>query len=205
MSRVPAEDARPRVLEAVFTLIREGGIAEVSQRRVSAESGINVGSVRHHFPTSEAMMIAAADEVGRRMETRLASCPRPVPGDRGSAVAALASTCLALVPTGDGGHDELVVLQEFLAAARLSKTYRPLATRMGEDLRSVLRAALVPIVGEGATLEIEVELLVALIVGLSAERVQPHGLPPEIDAALVIGRHLNRLTATTGLPNPLIG
>ena len=79
MSRVPAGDARPRILEAVFALVRRDGVAAVSQRRVGAESGINVGSVRHHFPTRESMMIAAADEVGRRMERRLAGCPQPAP------------------------------------------------------------------------------------------------------------------------------
>ncbi|BBF99484.1 MULTISPECIES: TetR/AcrR family transcriptional regulator [Pseudonocardia] len=194
MSRVRAEDARPRILEAVFTLIQGGGIAEVSQRRVSAESGINVGSVRHHFPTSESMMIAAAEEVGRRMEVRLAHCARPVPGDGRSALAALRSVCLAVIPTGDDGHRELVVLQEFLAAARLSDTYRPFATRMGDDLRSVLRAALEPVVG-AADLDVEVELLVALIVGVSAERVQPHGVAPAIGPRQVVDRHLARLTA----------
>ncbi|SFN65300.1 transcriptional regulator, TetR family [Pseudonocardia ammonioxydans] len=193
MSRVPAGDARPRILEAVFALVRRDGVAAVSQRRVGAESGINVGSVRHHFPTRESMMIAAADEVGRRMERRLAGCPQPVPGDRDAAVAALEAVCRALIPIGDRGRDELVVLQEFLVAARLSETYRPLAGRMGADLRSVLRAALTPLVADDAALDVEVELLVAVIAGLSAELVQPHGMAPGTDPAEVVGVHLRRL------------
>ena len=198
MSRLRAEDARPRILEAVLALVRRAGVAEVSQRRVSAESGINVGSVRHHFPTRESMMIAAADEVGRRMERRLAECPQPVPGDRDSAVAALEAVCGALIPAGDRGRDELVVLQEFLVAARLSETYRPLAGRMGADLRGVLRAALTPLAADGTVLDVEVELLVAVIAGLSAELVQPHGMPPGVDPAEVVGTHLRRLAGVTG-------
>lgn len=39
--------------------------------------------------------------------------PRPDRGDARSAVVALRSVCLALIPTGDLGRDELIVFQEF--------------------------------------------------------------------------------------------
>ncbi len=108
---------------------------------------------------------------------------------------ALRSVCLALIPTGDLGRDELIVLQEFLAAARLNDAYRPVTTRMGGDLRSVLRSALAPIVDATPEADIEVELLVALTVGLSAEHVQPHGAPPVVEPVEVVERHLRRLVA----------
>lgn len=193
-----SDTSRQRVLEAVFRLVERGGLVEASLRKVAAESGINIGSVRHYFGSHEQLMIAAAEEVGRRMERRLEAA-RPaedeVRPDRLGAVerrALVESVCRAVLPSAERGDEaELVVLLELVAAARLRPEFRPLAWRMGRDLRHVLHLTL-EAVGV-AHAELEAERLTALIGGLTVESLYPHGSAMPAPASAVLHRHLGEL------------
>jgi AcrR family transcriptional regulator len=184
---------RERVLDAVFRLVAQGGLTEASLRKVAAESGVNIGSVRHYYGTHEQLMIAAAEDVGRRMERRLNAV---WPADLGeSDVAArrelVESVCRAVLPTGRDDRVELVVLLELVAAARLRPEFRPLATRMGKDLRAVLVATLETVGVKQAALE--AERLTALVIGLTTEFIYPHGLPDDDVVTRVLRHHIAEL------------
>ena len=184
---------KERVLDAVFALVVRGGLSEASLRKVAEESGVNIGSVRHCFSSHTGLMAAAADEVGDRMERRL----RPVL-EQGAQLQGLRARrdfleeiALALLPPDPEDRDELVVLCEFITAARIHPEFWPAAVRMGNDMRSVLSQALVLAGVEES--ELECERLVALIDGLTFELVYPHGSPDDGECGDVLRHHLTAL------------
>ncbi|PSK98017.1 TetR family transcriptional regulator [Murinocardiopsis flavida] len=169
------DTARLRILDAVFRLVERNGVAEASLRKVAAESGINIGSVRHYFGSHEALMAAAATEIGARMDRRAdPASMRPVrPGDTAGRRALLQQVADSVLPAEPEGGTELLVLGEFVAAARIRPEFRPLAERMGRDLRALVRDAL-RLAGVPDT-EVQTEHFVGLLIGLSFELVYPHG------------------------------
>ncbi|MGI5121443.1 TetR/AcrR family transcriptional regulator [Marinactinospora thermotolerans] len=180
---------RHRVLEAVLRLVERGGVAEASLRRVAEESGVNIGSVRHRFGSHEALLTAAAEEVGARMERRLdaALLDPPGPSDVAGRRALLEHVVAALLPEAPEERAELVALHEFVAAARIHPAFRPLAARMGRDMRALLRRAL-DLAGV-ADLDVETERLVALVSGLTFDLVHPHGAGADTPAPHDVLRH----------------
>jgi AcrR family transcriptional regulator len=185
---------RSRIIDAVFRLVERGGVAEASLRKVAEESGINIGSVRHYFGNAEGLMAAAAEEVGARMERRLGvALPRDgtEPGDVAARRGLVEAVCRAVLPIADDDRAELIVLSELIIAARLRPEFRALATRMGGDLRDVLRQVL-----EMARVpdpDAEAERLTALVGGLTFELVYPHGSADPDAATRVLRRHIEHL------------
>ncbi|GAA0532748.1 TetR/AcrR family transcriptional regulator [Saccharopolyspora thermophila] len=182
---------RRRVIDAVFRLVVRGGVGEASLRKVADESGVNIGSVRHYFGSHEALMVAAAEEVGARMEQRLTAALRAT-HDASDVVgrrAFVEDVCRAVLPFSE--RDELVLLAELLTAARLRPEFRSLATRMGTDLRAVLREALRT--ARVADADLEAERLTALVGGLTFELVYPHGATDSARLAEVLRRHIAEL------------
>ncbi|TDD56086.1 TetR/AcrR family transcriptional regulator [Saccharopolyspora elongata] len=182
--------AKNRIVDAVFRLVAHGGVGAASLRKVADESGINIGSVRHHFGSHEGLMVAAAEEVGARMARRLerampaTDSPLDVPGRR----ALIEAVCHAVLPVADDDRAELIVLAELITAARLRPEFRPLATRMGTDLRAVFREALQAAGVREA--ELEAERLTAVVGGLTFELVYPHGSADASLVAEVLRRHV---------------
>lgn len=187
---------RRRVLDAVFRLVAEGGVSEASLRKVADASGVNIGSVRHYFGSHEALMTAAAEEAGARMERRLAPVlgGGPPPATAEERRAHVEAVARALLPLRPEERAELIVLVEFVTAARLRPEFRPLARRMGADMREVFRRALrtarVP------RADLEAERLVALVEGLTYELVYPHGATGAPGPADVLRHHLAALIPT---------
>ncbi|QVQ52720.1 TetR/AcrR family transcriptional regulator [Spiractinospora alimapuensis] len=193
MTDQDARSARERIVDAVFRLVERGGVAEASLRKVATESGINIGSVRHYFGSHEALLVAAAEEVGARMERRLLA--GAAGGDTKSMAerrALLEHVAGALLPTGPEDRGELIVLGEFVTAARIHPEFRALAARMGRDMRDVVRDALDR--AQVPDLDLETERLVALIDGLTFELVNPHGArESSADPGSVIRHHVSTL------------
>lgn len=182
------------MLQAVFRLVERGGVQAASLRKVAEESGVNIGSVRHYFGSHEELLLAAADEVGARMERRLRSAVPASTEARSAAPerrAFLHAVVSALLPTAPKDRAELVVLMEFITAARTRPEFRPVAARMGADMRDVLRGALRDARVPDSV--VETERLVALVDGLTFELVYPHGSAADTDPSTVIHRHIDAL------------
>lgn len=88
MVRTIDGEARRRVLaDAVWRLLRAGGLEAASVRAVAAEAGLSAGSVRHFFTTQDELHVFAMGELVRRtterVERALASAPdgEPPGGD----------------------------------------------------------------------------------------------------------------------------
>lgn len=151
------------------------GITGLSLRKVAAESGLNIGSVRHYFDDHRNLLVAAVTEVGDRMGKRLTrySTDTLVGLDGEPAVDALQALLEELLPLDDERRVESIVLTEFIVAARVNPIFRPVTEQMAADMRQVITHALgVLDVSEPAE---EAERLIAILGGLILDAVTPHG------------------------------
>lgn len=65
-------DARRRLLaDAVWRLLRTGGLEAASVRAVATEANLSAGSVRHFFATQDELHVFAMEELLRRMTIRV--------------------------------------------------------------------------------------------------------------------------------------
>lgn len=189
--RVDAEARRRHIVDAALRLIVRGGIAAATFRKVAAEAGLNVGSVRHYFTDHEALIVAVATEVGDRMGQRLVRHPAPGNGDGKAARRHLLTVLAELVPLDEERHREAVVLLEVFAAARLDSAFAPVVRRMAADLRLVLTEA-VAATGTDAPAAAAAHLA-ALVSGLSLDAVTPHGSVDRATILTVLERHVATL------------
>ncbi|MEE1738342.1 TetR family transcriptional regulator C-terminal domain-containing protein [Streptomyces sp. BE147] len=174
-ARIDLEQRRADVVEAAFRLLVDEGFSGLSLRKVAAESGWNIGSVRHYFDDHRGLLMAAASEVGARMGRRLTRYPADaLSGLTGeSAVDALQELVEELLPIDEERRVESIVLTEFIVAARVNPIFRPVTEQMAADMRQVITDALgVLDVDEPAE---EAERLVAVLGGLILDSVTPHG------------------------------
>lgn len=174
-ARIEPEARRRQVIEAAFRLVVTEGVAGMSLRKVAAESGLNIGSVRHYFDGHHDLLVAAAQEAGERMGRRLAS--HPAEGLRGLTGNAAADAFQALVeellPLDDDRHDEAVVVVELILASRTRTAFHAAVARMGEDLIDVLTDAFKAL--DTSVPETRAAQLSALIGGLTLDAITPHG------------------------------
>ncbi|MFI6081770.1 TetR/AcrR family transcriptional regulator [Streptomyces sp. NPDC051217] len=174
-ARIDLEQRRKDVIEAGFRLLVAEGLSGLSLRKVAAESGLNIGSVRHYFDDHQNLLIAAATEVSDRMGKRLTrySTDTLVGLEGESAVDAFQALVEELLPIDEERRVESIVLMEFIVAARVNPIFRPVTEKMAADMRLVITDALVVLdVPEPAE---EAERLVAVLGGLIVDSVTPHG------------------------------
>lgn len=66
---------RDELIDAVWQLIVEQGLAGITIRKVAERSGWSSGAVRHYLPTRESILDAAAQRVGEAIEQRVRAVP----------------------------------------------------------------------------------------------------------------------------------
>jgi AcrR family transcriptional regulator len=57
--------------DALLGIVAERGLDHVSVREVASAAGVSIGTVQHYFPTKDAMLTAAFEEVVRRIRARI--------------------------------------------------------------------------------------------------------------------------------------
>ncbi|AOS62627.1 transcriptional regulator, TetR family [Actinoalloteichus hymeniacidonis] len=184
---------RRAVVEATLRLVAREGVEGASLRKVADEAGLNIGSVRHYFDNHDALLAAAAEEVGDRMGSRLAVHPPPEvrPASPAEAVATVARVVEELLPLDEAKHVEAIVLLEFMAAARRRPVLRPMSERMARDLRQVLHEVLTSV--GVRDVDAETARLTALIGGLTTDVVYPHGSPTPARLRETLRFHLEQV------------
>ncbi|KPM52622.1 TetR family transcriptional regulator [Frankia sp. CcI49] len=60
------EDSRNRILDAAVDCLIEGGYASATTPRIQARAGISRGGLLHHFPSRDALLVAASEHLARR-------------------------------------------------------------------------------------------------------------------------------------------
>ncbi|WP_245673273.1 TetR/AcrR family transcriptional regulator [Nocardia lijiangensis] len=185
---VDADERRRRIVDAALRLVVIGGLAAATFRKVAAEAGLNVGSVRHYFADHESLGVAVVTEVGDRMGRRLTRHPAPGEGDREAAKRHLLAVVEELVPLDDERHREAIVLMEVIAASRITPAFEPVVRQMASDLHQVLTEGLAAAgVADPAQEAIH---LAALISGLSLDAVTPHGAIDRTTIRAVLDQHI---------------
>ena len=69
------EERRAELAKHVWILIRKQGIAGVTIRNLSAQSGWSSGAIRHYLPTREQILSFAAEQLNTQAEQRLRNLP----------------------------------------------------------------------------------------------------------------------------------
>lgn len=73
---IDAEARRNLLADAVWRLLRTGGLEAASVRAVANESGLSAGSVRHFFTTQDELHVFAMGELMRRTAERVETAMR---------------------------------------------------------------------------------------------------------------------------------
>ena len=68
---IDAAARRELLADAVWKLIREGGLEAASVRGVAVQTGLSTGSVRHFFSTQDELHVFAMEELSRRIAARV--------------------------------------------------------------------------------------------------------------------------------------
>ncbi|MGB9330790.1 MAG: TetR/AcrR family transcriptional regulator [Steroidobacteraceae bacterium] len=71
----PKPGAREKLLDASFVLIREKGYSATSVDELCAEAGVTKGAFFHHFPSKDALAVAAANRWSEISEALFQTAP----------------------------------------------------------------------------------------------------------------------------------
>lgn len=191
-------ERRTVLAEAVWTLVRKGGIEAASVRNVAREAGLSTGSVRHFFPTQAALHGFAMRLVTDRVQARVARLELP------SEPLSAARLALAeLLPLDDERRAENLVWFTFSSAALTDPALAEIHTQASDDLRSVAlhwTRRLLPADAPEPVVRVEAERLSALMDGLAVHAaLRPDGSTPELMRE-VLDRQLAELAGAPVLP-----
>lgn len=184
-----------RLLDALVEIIATRGMEAVSVRSVASAAGVSIGAVQHHFPTKDAMLLAAMDRVAEHFQHRLderATLDAPAEQVLRAVVEALA----ALQPDDRPGT---VVWLAFVARACVDEA---VAGRHRDSWTAVERLLADCLAAHRHT-SAEAEAagaaeLLALADGLAvATATEPARMPPE-RARLIVDAALERALARRG-------
>ena len=133
--RVPQEQRsramRARLLEATVDCLVEHGWSGTSTTLVSQRAGVSRGAQLHHFPTKDALVLAAVEYVTTSRQDDMVALAEASAGDRGHTRAVLAA--LAALYTGP----LFTAAHELWVAARTDPALREavidLEARVGRD------------------------------------------------------------------------
>lgn len=130
MNRAPREV----LLDAVVRLVASDGLDGATVRRVAREAAVSIGMVQHHFPTKDAMVLAAMESVSSSVVGR-ARAASDGPGDPGETLRSLAGE---LVPLDNVRGGEGRVWLAFVARAAVVPELRAVHARYWQELEDVL-------------------------------------------------------------------
>lgn len=140
VARAPQQDrsraTRARLLEASIECLAELGFAASTVAVVAERAGVSRGAVQHHFPTREALFLAALEHVmqTRRDELRreLGDPPGQSPGTRDVVLLVFA------LFTGPLFRAALALWVAAAAEPQLREQVVPLEARMGREVHRVV-------------------------------------------------------------------
>lgn len=167
--------------EAVVDLVVDQGLDAVSVREVAAAAGVTGGTVQHHFPTKQTMLIATLDQATDAFQARCESALTGLTPE--SALRRLAEE---LLPLDAARVREGKVWLAFVARASVDDQLAAVHQRSWQELEDLL-AALIGAAREDAEgADLRAALLLATLDGLAtAGLVEPGRLPTHRMSALL--------------------
>lgn len=190
------EGARRIVIAVVRVLVRDG-LDGLSVRRVAAEAAVSIGAVQHHFPTKDALLVAAANHITSLFNSRAVELTDRVYVEQGP-VAAFVAFCQLLAnaapdaETYPSDTDASVVWLWFAAKATQSGAVADAFTAGWSQTEIYLRDLMTDLFPHVDAL-IEAAHLLAVLDGLAVARAaEPERMPP-VRAAAIVQRHIQHL------------
>lgn len=183
---VDPDQRRTQILDAALRLVDTRGLDGLSFRNVATESGLNIGSIRHTYPTQHDLLADAAVHVGRQMDERLAR--HDLSGDPGTHTISSAVDALSeLLPLDDDRRRENVVLGEFMLASRTQAVFRKVTDEMSRSMESVVSQVLAGLSVPADELPRRAATVKSLMVGMTFDVTTGHGdLHPDGMLSLLI-------------------
>ncbi|MFB4297703.1 TetR/AcrR family transcriptional regulator [Actinomadura sp. NTSP31] len=196
MVRRDPDQRRRDVAQAVWRVVRRGGLEQASVRNVAQEAGLSMGSLRHYFATQTELLAFTLRTVIERIEHRIAVLPAD-PAPRRRAERAL----LELLPMDAERAAENEVWLAFTARAQVDADLRAVRDEGYTALRGGCRALVQDLAPGRPETETEVatDRLHALLDGLAVHMATNPGVITADRARAVIAAHLDDLTKADGL------
>ncbi|MBB2506210.1 TetR/AcrR family transcriptional regulator [Amycolatopsis echigonensis] len=203
---VDGERRRAHIADAVLRLAAKGGLHAVSLRAVAAESGLNIGSVRHYFDSQHELMRFAMRTTIDRTTARLVERREQMgslselPPDK--AVDQLTEFLSELLPLDERRRTEVTVLVEFLMAARADPGLDDLAREAVQGTVTLARRILDAQARSGRfepkDPEVEAPRLAALLDGIAFRAVLQPDLTSAEECVAILRAHLAELIRPAG-------
>lgn len=171
---VDPDQRRAQILGAALRLVDTRGLDGLSFRNVATESGLNIGSIRHTYPTQHDLLADAAVRVGRQMDERLTR--HDLSGEPGTHTVSSAVDVLAeLLPLDDNRRRENIVLGEFMLASRTRAVFREITDDMSRSMETVVARVLAGLDVPADGLPRRAATVKALMVGMTFDVTTGHG------------------------------
>ncbi|GLY13611.1 hypothetical protein Kisp01_06270 [Kineosporia sp. NBRC 101677] len=166
---------RQVIAEAAVHLVATHGLEGVSVRKVATQAGVSAGLVQHHFPTKQALLLAAMHQVDAAVQARL----EPLVSDRRSASARLRALALEILPLDETRATEARVWLAFIAAAPADPAITQAHAATWQELAEILTRLLTHHHGSDQPELDRATLLLAGLDGLAVTALaEPQRLPP---------------------------
>ena len=176
LAMVRLSSPRPReaaLTDALLGIVAERGLDQVSVREVAYAAGVSIGTVQHYFPTKDAMLVAAFNEVVRRLRTRMSSICF------GRSVRRNVSAVLhELLPLDGSRAEEAQIQLAFAARAATSPALAEIQRAVLTEINDALTETLVQAAAGHASAErcmLVAQVAVAAADGLALHAVSSHG------------------------------
>lgn len=197
MPKVVDQRARRRqIVDAVWSLIADGGLEAVSLRHVAKAAGVSVGLVQHYFGDKDEMVQDALGSLSEQVGARLAR-GMVAPADQGDPTALVRAVLVELLPLDDDRILEARVASAFLARAAVDAGVAA-QLQDGHGRRHAFLAAQLRRGGVNRP-EQEANLLVALVDGLTLNTLAGHHTPDSAVATLDDELHRLLGSSTCGI------
>lgn len=134
---VDHEQRRQELTQHVWALIRSSGIAGVTMRGLSEQSGWSSGAIRHYLPNRQSILTFAAEQLGAEVERYLHSLPQ-----EGTPLQHLEAFLLALLPLDERSTVWMEVWLAFAVAAVRGEAYAESHGLLYADLHKALSSVL---------------------------------------------------------------
>lgn len=202
---VDHEQRRGAIADALFDVLREGGLSKITLASVADRAGLAIGSVRHFLGTREEMIGFAFETVSDRFRDRILASAQALRAglddgrlDAQARLEATADLLCEFLPLDAARRDEAVVWLEFETAARTDPQLAEISGRATAQTTRLIETILESAQERGALsaqldLIVESARLCALIDGLTIRcTLHPDLLHPDIARRAVIA-HLREL------------
>jgi AcrR family transcriptional regulator len=133
---LPHDDRRERLIDAALKLCARQGYEVTTLEQIAAEAGISVADSAKFFPTTEAVIMAIAEDMARETAAALTRIEKGIAPER-----ALLSAGAAAVTAVVEGRSELT-LDRLLAMARVVSATRNLHRSVSAARKRVITQAL---------------------------------------------------------------